>query len=133
MGADWLKGMYKNVSYLGFVENAEEFMKQLKVMVITCFSGDGIQIKTVNAIGAGCNTVTNSFALRGINDIPSYIKIAEEPAEFAEFLIDTVKNFKRDNYPEAVEWYNRRYKKFLLDISIPINKITTDNEGNRIS
>jgi hypothetical protein len=124
MGADWLRERYKNVCYLGFVESAEEFMRQSKVIVITCFSGDGIQIKTINAIGAGCNTIVNSFALRGISDIPSYVKVAEESDEFAKLLIDTIKNFERDNYHEAVEWYNQRNEKFLLDISIPIEKIT---------
>jgi hypothetical protein len=122
MGADWLRGMYKNVCYLGFVESAEEFMRQTKVIVITCFSGDGIQIKTVNAIGSGCNTIANSFALRGISEIPSYVKVAEEPDEFAKLLVDTIKNFACDNYYEAVEWYNRRNEKFLSDLSIPIKK-----------
>jgi hypothetical protein len=123
MGADWLKGMYKNVCYLGFVESAEEFMNQSKVMVITCFSGDGIQIKTLNAIGTGCNTVANLFALRGIGEIPSYIKVAEEPAEIAKLLVETINDSKQDNYLEAVEWYNRRNERFLSDISTPIENL----------
>jgi glycosyltransferase involved in cell wall biosynthesis len=103
MGADWLRGKYPNVRYLGFVESAEDFMRQSKTMAVPSISGDGIQVKTINYIGAGINTVATSFAVRGIGELPSYVKIADKAGDFSRLLAEAIENFSKDNSQEAME------------------------------
>ncbi|HCD7521890.1 TPA: glycosyltransferase family 4 protein, partial [Klebsiella pneumoniae] len=72
-GADWLADKYKNVKYKGFVEDAQEFLSKSKVIAIPSISGAGVQIKTLDAITIGRPIIASEFALRGLEDIPSYV------------------------------------------------------------
>ncbi|ERK09464.1 Glycosyltransferase [Pantoea sp. AS-PWVM4] len=122
-GAQWLKDKYSNVSYLGFVQSAEEFMLSSRMVVIPSVSGAGVQIKTLDAITLGVPTIASRFALRGIEDAPSYVKSAADH----EAMIKEVKNALSSQLGdeelincsvEASNWYERkntRLKKIILN------------------
>ncbi len=91
-GAEWLKDKYKNISYRGFVDNVQEFLRKARVIAIPTLSGGGIQIKTLDAIASGSNIVATNLALRGIDDAPKTIIIENTPEEFANSLSEAVHN-----------------------------------------
>lgn len=117
IGADWLLNKYENVSYIGFVENANKFMKESRVIAIPSITGDGIQIKTLHAISLGLQIVATSFALRGINNPPSYVFKADDSVAFKEQLLHMISHLQI-NTQEALSWCNSRRQKFIKDMEI---------------
>jgi hypothetical protein len=122
-GADWLCNKYKNVQYVGFVNDANEFMKSSKVIAIPSITGDGIQIKTIQSIALGQRIVATSFALRGIDSLPSYVSCADNPTDFSQKLVSMLALEKQDYDVEADQWCKNRKKQFFNDISNSILNI----------
>ncbi len=116
-GGECLLGKYNNVKYLGFIDNANTFMKESKLIAIPSIVGDGIQIKTLQAITLGLPIVATSFALRGIENLPSYVRGADDPKEFKEQLMFQLKSGSvYEN--EAVTWTCNRKHTFVKELSI---------------
>jgi hypothetical protein len=111
-GAAHLIPKNDNIEYVGFVESAEIFMQQAKVIAIPCVAGAGIQIKTLDAISIGRPIVASPLALRGISALPSYVKEAKNPSEFAGHLTSLL-NASDDCKKEAVTWVAERNSSFL--------------------
>jgi polysaccharide biosynthesis protein PslH len=80
----------KNVHFLGFVANATAFLQATRVVVIPSTHGGGIQIKTLDAIATGSAIVATSFALRGIENYPDSIHVADTPEHFANKILDSL-------------------------------------------
>lgn len=113
LGADWLLNKYKNVLYVGFVEDANRFMNNSKVIAIPSIAGDGIQIKTIQAISLGQKIVATSFALRGIDNLPVYVSQADSPIEFKEKLMSMIYMEEQDYRKDAIYWCNDRKEQFI--------------------
>ncbi len=110
-GADHLKGKYSNIEYLGYVESANDFMQLSRVIAIPSTLGDGIQIKSIESISLGLPIVATPFALRSIEDLPSYVRVATLPEDFKEelvFAIGSNKSYRN----EGLNWSVERRKKF---------------------
>ncbi|MEO1427892.1 MAG: glycosyltransferase [Cyanobacteria bacterium J06633_8] len=131
-GAQWLMEKYPNVKYCGFVNDAQLFMAQAKVIAIPSISGGGIQIKTLDAITSGSPIVATTVAMRGILDYPSAIKIADEPECFALSLMQLLALNKESNLHEAeraklidnrLTWSVLRTENFYSSIKSAINSI----------
>jgi hypothetical protein len=123
-GGDWLIQKYGNIHYRGYVPDAQEFMAQAKVMAIPILSGSGIQIKTLDAIASGSSIVATPIALRGISDSPPTVKIAENPEDFANFLVSAVNSpAKRQASEEALSWVQTRQDNFIADVARAISEM----------
>ena len=57
----------KNVSILGQVSDAIQFMKRNDVMIVPLFSGSGMRIKIIEAMALGKAVIATSIAAEGIN------------------------------------------------------------------
>jgi glycosyltransferase involved in cell wall biosynthesis len=113
-GAEWLKDKYPNVEYLGFVENAQQFLSEARVIAISSIRGGGIQIKTLEAIGMGLPVVTTPFALRGIASVPTTVQIAESPEQFADYLQSAIAQPVTAADLDSVKvWVQNRHTHFL--------------------
>ncbi len=124
LGAEWLKGQYPNINYCGFVPSVQTFMAQAKVLAIPSISGGGVQIKTLDAIASGSPLVATPIALRGISEYPSSVIVAENPEEFALYLIQLLTlNTIPDICAEAIAWSENRHSKFYADITYAINNL----------
>ncbi|HBL10616.1 MAG TPA: hypothetical protein DD379_04245 [Cyanobacteria bacterium UBA11162] len=120
-GADWLEGLYPNVSYRGFVPDAQEFILQSKTIAIPSIRGAGVQIKTLDAIGLGLPIVATPFALRGISNPPPTVKVAEEPEQFAKLLISSISSpCLPEVSHEAIKWASHRQTTFFEDVASAI-------------
>jgi hypothetical protein len=117
LGAEWLQDKYNNVRYLGFVDSADDFILKSKVVAIPSIAGNGIQTKTIHAISLGQNIVATPFAVRGIDNLPSYIRLAAKPTEFASMLVSSIAEKKNNHCEEAKQWNETRNAQFLASIS----------------
>jgi polysaccharide biosynthesis protein PslH len=120
-GAEWLEGRFPNVICRGFVPDAKVFMAQSRVIAIPSIAGGGIQIKTLNSIGLGLPIVATPFALRGIDNPPSFVVAAEDPQSFAQALIDLTTASTENNPEEALIWANERKAYFIQGVKEAIN------------
>lgn len=128
IGADWLRSKYKNVQYIGFVENANQFVYNSKLIAIPSITGDGVQIKTIQTIALGVNIVATSFALRGLHKLPSYVYCCDNPKAFAHLLADLINGEVNEYVIEAQQWCDDRKRVFLENISSSLDIIF--NEPN---
>jgi len=123
-GGDWLISKYANIHYRGYVPDAQEFMAQAKVMAIPILSGSGIQIKTLDAIASGSSIVATPIALRGISNSPPTVKIADNPEDFANFLVSAVNSpATRQASEEALSWARTRQDNFIADVARAISEM----------
>ncbi|MEL8832185.1 glycosyltransferase family 4 protein [Escherichia coli] len=116
-GADWLADKYKNVKYKGFVEDAQEFLSKSKIIAIPSISGAGVQIKTLDAITIGRPIVASEFALRGLEDIPSYVYSSRQASEMANQIMTNLERKVSQNdllvlKHECNEWYSSKINNF---------------------
>ena len=122
-GSAPIGGDRPNVTCTGFVDDAAAFLGSGRVVVIPTVAGEGIQVKTLDAIAAGRPTVATSLALRGIDSPPPTVRIADDPAEMAaaiEQLLGAPATNEPD--PEAISWAGRRRSDFdsaLAAVAVP--------------
>lgn len=123
-GADWLIDRYPNVKYCGFVENAQDFLAQARVVPLASVRGSGVQIKTLEAIGQGLPIVATPLALRNISNPPLTVRQAETPEAFAHALQDAIAQTTTAAETESVQvWLRDRRAKFLLDVDTALSKL----------
>ena len=74
----------KNVQFYGEIEDAKSFMLSYSAMVVPLFSGSGIRVKIIQALGYGIPVIASSKAVEGINaEHEKHILIANNPREFS--------------------------------------------------
>ena len=113
-GAEWLIGRYHNVDYRGFVPDAQAFLAQARAVAIPTLSGGGIQIKTLDSIASGSQIVATSVALRGIENPPSTVTVADDPQQFAHQLVAAVVRTQTDaQLAEVARWTQERHRRLL--------------------
>ncbi|MGA7933973.1 MAG: glycosyltransferase family 4 protein [Kovacikia sp.] len=123
-GAEWLNGKYSNVEYLGFVEDAPQFLAEAKVIAIPSIRGGGIQIKTLEAIGLGLPFVATPFALRGIAALPTTVQLAESPEQFAEYLQKAIAQPVTRSELESVKaWVQNRHTQFQRSVGTALKTL----------
>ena len=107
----WKKA--KNIKFYGQVENAEEFLKNGKIVLVPLFTGSGIRIKIIEAMALGLPVVATTIAAKGINVKNHYnILLADTEKEFAKQAIELHEN---------IELYNKISNNAQLFISQQYN------------
>jgi polysaccharide biosynthesis protein PslH len=125
-GVDWLTGKYPNITYRGFVKSAQAFMDEAKVMAIPTLSGGGIQIKTLDAIASGAMIVATSVAMRGIEQPPTTVAIADTGVAFAQQLVKTIAAVDHPAVMQqtaqiAKDWHHDRARQFVQEVGKAIS------------
>ncbi len=126
-GAKWLEGRYRNVKYLGFVDDVQQFLQRARVVAIPTLSGGGIQIKTLDAIASGSQIVATPLALRGINGHPPTVRAAENSEQFARLLRSAMKSSDSAASAHAIEWSRLRQNRFLSEIAASVQSLAPLN------
>jgi polysaccharide biosynthesis protein PslH len=116
-GADWLRAHHPNVSYHGFVPDAQAFLRRARVVAVPSTRGAGIQIKTLDAIASGSAVVATRLALRGIEDPPRSVTVAETAEEFAGRIHSLVRGEWAQPDSDAVAWAEARSTRFAGDLT----------------
>ena len=128
-GAQWLAERYSNVSYVGFVDDVRVFLQQARVIAIPTLSGGGIQIKTLDAIASGSRIVATPLALRGIDDYPSTVTLAEGAEQFLSQLLSAIVSSDTDgaSAAEAMRWSLLRQNRFREKVNQGVAMIIQGN------
>ena len=125
-GAKWLDGRYPNVKYLGFVDDVQAFLRRARAVAIPTLSGGGIQIKTLDAIASGSQVVAAPLAVRGIDDYPPTVAIADTPEQFAALLRSAIA-CSSANAAHAIEWSRLRQIRFRNEIAQCVREIVASH------
>lgn len=83
LGASEVVGGRDGVTCLGRVPDAGAFLARARLIVVPTVAGGGVQVKTLDAIATGRPTVATSQAMRGIDDPPPTVHVADDPCELA--------------------------------------------------
>lgn len=128
-GAEWLNDKYENISYQGFVDNVQEFLRKARVIAIPTLSGGGIQIKTLDAIASGSSIVATSLASRGIDDAPETMVTANASEEFANRLSEAVHNTQNPSTAlAAMNWALGRKTRLTSELDQCITRLLTNTK-----
>ncbi len=100
-----------NVQFKGFVPDAKLFLQEAKVVAVPSTQGGGVQIKTLDAIAVGSSLVVTSLALRGIDDYPTAIHVADTPEVFAKNILTALESAKGVE-PSLIHWSQQRRHAF---------------------
>jgi glycosyltransferase involved in cell wall biosynthesis len=77
----------RSIRFLGFVPDLGGFYDRLRVTVVPIRYGSGVKLKAVEALQFGVPTVATTVGAEGIPvDVPGLIPVADDPAEFAEYV-----------------------------------------------
>ena len=123
-GADWLRGRYTNIDYVGFVDDVQVFLRGARVIAIPTLSGGGIQIKTLDAIASCSMIVATPLALRGIQDYPTTVHVATSRTEFATLLSNIISQKICESPDIALIWIHRRCNEFREALANSLRKVT---------
>ena len=107
-GADDLRGRFANVEILGRVPDAAAFLAGAGVIAVPSIAGEGLQIKTLDAIAVGRPVVATNFALRGIDGLPERVRVADSPQAFAGALLEA----QNEGEVAADNWHRERGERF---------------------
>jgi len=128
-GAEDILRDVRRVNYVGRVESSYEFLRRSRVIVIPSMEGGGIQIKTLDAIAMGLPVVATSVACRGLDNLPQHIKVTDDPAMFANYIVQYLVSNSVFDCQKSINWYANRVTEFNKQVSEAISSI---DEGSTI-
>ena len=110
----------RRIRTLGFVEDAAAFLRGAAVVAVPSTAGAGLQIKTLDAIATGRPVVATPLALRGIDDAPASVRVAETPEAFADALRVA---FDEPVDPRiGIDWASARRERFHAHVAEATNR-----------
>ena len=81
---------FKNVRYLGFVDNPYKIIARSKALIAPLFSGAGVKVKVIEALALGTPIIGTDIAFEGIDNIVSngkeFLIKANDKREFIEMI-----------------------------------------------
>ncbi|WP_019998431.1 WecB/TagA/CpsF family glycosyltransferase [Aureimonas ureilytica] len=105
-----------NVRFAGFVPDAGAFLRSCRVVAIPSTVGSGIQIKTIETLGLGVPTVATTVALRGIDDPPLDLRVANGATDMVSAILEALDAPRPDGRDGAV-WRQAREHAFRTDLA----------------
>ncbi len=88
---------HPGVRFAGRVGDAREFVRASAVVPLIARGGTGVQLKTIETFELGMPCVATRASLRGIDTVPENCAVADDPAIFAQRLIERVASVKAGN------------------------------------
>ncbi len=118
VGAEWLRGRHPEVSVLGRVADAQEFLSKARVVAVPSTAGGGVQVKTLDAVATGLPVVATRAATRGLAQLPRSVTVADSAREFADALRQSISGNGGGDRPcrDAVEWSQARASRFEAEV-----------------
>lgn len=99
---------YKNVRYLGFVDNPYTLIANAKAMFAPLFSGAGVKVKVVESLACGTPVIGNDISFEGISEeFRNFMISASSPKEY----LVAISNLNR-SLTERVSFRSRFLKRY---------------------
>ncbi len=93
MYAEKLQGDFTNVTVVGEVNSAKDFMAEHSIMIVPLLSGGGIRIKIIEGMAMGKPVVSTKIGAEGIDaKHGKQILLATDAKEFAEHILSCLRN-----------------------------------------
>lgn len=105
-----------NVRFAGFVPDAGAFLRSCAVVAIPSTVGSGIQIKTIETLGLGVPTVATTVALRGIDDPPLDLRVANGATDMVNAILEALGEPRPDGR-DGTLWRIAREKAFQRELA----------------
>ncbi len=110
------------VKFVGFVPDAGQFLRRCRVVVIPTVTGSGVQVKTIETLALGLPVVATPQAMRGIGDVPPFVRVAAEAPQMAAAIVGAL----RDPRPDPAlgrRWRARRHAAFREEVADALAEI----------
>ena len=105
---------YKNVSYLGFVENPYATIKTCAALIAPIFRGAGVKVKVIESLACGTPVIGTPIAFEGIpRPVRMGIFVCRTPNEFAEQISGFTS--APDTKIKLRTWFLEHYKPASLE------------------
>ncbi|OJF95252.1 glycosyltransferase [Pararhizobium antarcticum] len=88
---------HPGVRFIGRVADARAFICSSAAVPLVARGGTGVQLKTIETFELGMPCVATGAALRGIDALPENCAVADDPAIFAQRLIERVASVRAGN------------------------------------
>ncbi|WP_062235590.1 WecB/TagA/CpsF family glycosyltransferase [Aureimonas sp. N4] len=121
-----------SVRFAGFVPDAGAFLRSCSVVVIPSTTGSGVQIKTIETLGLGVPTVATTVALRGIDDPPLDLRLANSATDMVNAILETLQAPRPDGRDGAA-WRLARERAFETDIRNALSGLLSPQTSDRTS
>jgi polysaccharide biosynthesis protein PslH len=112
---------YRNIVFLGEVEDAYEFIRSRAVMIVPVISGSGMRIKIIEGMALGKAIVTTSVGTEGIDTTHGKnIFVADDVSGFAECVCRLVEDrkFCLEMGENARNFVTAQYDNFAISSSL---------------
>ena len=108
----WLMNLKKdNVTVLGEVSSAQEFIRDNGIAIVPLLSGSGIRIKIIESMAMGKTVITTMIGAEGIQYSEyNNIIIADNPTK----IVETICRIMKD--PEEIQRIGRNARKLIEDV-----------------
>ncbi|WP_108458986.1 glycosyltransferase [Devosia naphthalenivorans] len=120
-GSERVNNIHPNVTGLGYIEDPVSFMHQARVLAIPAVAGAGVQLKTIEAIASGTPTVSTTLGVRGLDDLPANVAIADAPEQFTEALLRQM--LSAPNNDAAQAWASDRQARFESLVAAQLGRL----------
>lgn len=112
-GAEALGAPPPGSRFAGRVPDAATFLGQAAAIAVPAVAGSGVQVKTLDAIASGAPVVTTTVGLRGIDDAPPSVRVADDPEGFAAALRAAVDAPRTE---DGIAWARERAERFATGV-----------------
>lgn len=100
------------ITYLGEIEDANQFINENAIMIVPILSGSGMRIKIIEGMALGKTIITTSIGTEGINSTHNEnILIADKPDDFYNCLekVSTDRDFCNNISKNAVKFVHDNF------------------------
>jgi hypothetical protein len=123
-GAEHLATDDSGIVHVGVVPDARLFLQSARVIAIPALAGAGIQMKTLDAIASGVPVVATTLALRGIDDPPATVRVADEARAFGTALQEELaRSAGGDGEALGRAWAAQRQRRFEHDLRMSLAEL----------
>ena len=120
---DWFqkKIQYKNVVFLGEIDNAYSFMNSKAIMLVPLLSGSGMRIKIIEGLALGKAIVSTSIGAEGISiENRKHLIIADEAETFVNAISELIsdRNLYTQLCKNAVDFIHENFDNLAIAESL---------------
>ena len=120
---------YKNVQYLGFVENPYPLIANSLAVISPLFSGAGVKVKTVESLACGTPVIGNNITFEGIDNIFNHFMIkAETKDDYIQLLTNL--NFSISDRKSYKTFFLSRYDEMSISSYLDKKNVHTTHKTN---
>jgi polysaccharide biosynthesis protein PslH len=123
-GAEWLRDRDPRVTYCGFVDDAETFLRKARVIAVPTRYGSGVETKMFAAIGSGRPVIATSTATRSLDDLPDSVVVADDAAVFADAITAQLDaSSQHAELKQAAAWWQERRRAFVAVLEAEMTRL----------